>query len=267
MAPPHNNTVLRSFIRKIRRRLRRRSPRSHPRILKYSGARNNVLHCCVAYNVHGGYCVSLARAKRPAIQRILSGEIYEPKTLAFIRKHCADGDIVHAGTFFGDFLPALSIDCVLPAKIWAFEPNPERFRCAKMTAEINGIENIKLMHAGLSSNATTLPFKITDEEGVSLGGHSSFAEHTEETKSQFVNVSTVRLDEVIPNSRNVRILQLDVEGHEEQALLGSLETIRRCQPILILEKEFPASWFEQHLPGLKYEPITKLHTNTVYSTE
>ena len=121
------------------------------------------------------------------------------------------------------------------------------------------------MHAGLSSKATTLPFKITDEKGVSLGGHSRFAEYTEETKSEFVNVSTVRLDEVIPTTRNVQILQLDVEDHEESALLGSLETIQRCQPILILEKEFLATWFKKHLPELKYEPIAKLHANTVFS--
>lgn len=208
----------------------------------------------------------LSILQRPAVQRVLEGKVYEPKTISFMREHCGAGDIIQAGTFFGDFLPALSEACQREAIIWAFEPNPESYRCAKATLEINGISNVELTNAGLGSEKDSLLFQVADEHGVSLGGHSRFVDCMQDKKSGFVKVSVVRVDDVVPVSRNVQILQLDVEGHEEQVLCGAIETIRRCRPILILEAEVSLDWLTEHLPGIEYKLITKLHGNMVFAT-
>ena len=44
-------------------------------------------------------------------------------------------------------------------------------------------------------------------------------------------------------------MQLDVEGHEQQALLGAMLTIARCRPLLILETLPAEDWIEEHLPA------------------
>src|SRR5690606_36519209 len=100
-------------------------------------AQASVLECCIAYNEYGGYCIPLSSAYRPVPQRILAGEVHELRTIQFIIAHAGDGDIVHAGSYFGDFLPALSNNCAPNAKIWTFEPNDENYRCSLITIPIN----------------------------------------------------------------------------------------------------------------------------------
>jgi hypothetical protein len=94
---------------------------------RVAGFRGNgpVLQCCIAYNKYGGYCVPLASRYRVAARKILAGEVWEPTTIEFLMSYGSHGDIVHAGAYFGDFLPALSRSCAPGAKVWAFEPNPE----------------------------------------------------------------------------------------------------------------------------------------------
>ncbi len=81
------------------------------------------LKCKVSYNKYGGYCVPLSSCHRPAALKILSNDVYEPKTIEYILSNCNNGDVIHAGTYFGDFLPALAKGLASDAKIWAFEPN------------------------------------------------------------------------------------------------------------------------------------------------
>src|SRR5262249_33438548 len=92
-----------------------------------------VLDCEVAYNAHGAFCGPGASRHRPAARAILAGRIWEPETLAFLAANGAGGDVVHAGAYFGDFLPALARACGPAGKVWAFEPNDENFRCAQVT--------------------------------------------------------------------------------------------------------------------------------------
>ena len=259
--------TLKSRYRWLRRQIRRRRVLARPKTREYTGPHGDVLHCCIAYNQYGGYCVPLSILKRPAVQRVLEGNVYEPKTLSFMRDHCSGGDIIHAGTFFGDFLPALAEACRNESIVWAFEPNPESYRCARATLEINGISNVELTHAGLGSKRDSLLLRVRDEQGIAMGGRSRFVDVGPGEETGLVKVPVVRVDDVVPESRNVGILQLDVEGYEEQSLVGALGTIKRCQPILILETEVSQGWFAKQLPEIRYQPIAKLHRNTVFAPQ
>jgi hypothetical protein len=61
----------------------------------------------IARNYHGQYCVPLASRHSPAARMVLAGDIREAATIDVLRA-AAPGDIVHAGAYFGDFLPALA---------------------------------------------------------------------------------------------------------------------------------------------------------------
>lgn len=224
----------------------------------------SVLQCSVAYNKFGGYCVPSSSCHRPAAQKILLGAVYEPRTIEYMSVNCGGGDIVHAGTYFGDFLPALSNACSANAKIWAFEPNPENYRCATITASINGLRNVELMGAGLGAVRGRCQMAVADERGRALGGASRvLGPHGVSDRIRCVSVEIVKLDNVVPPTRQIAILQLDVEGFEQPALCGAREIIRRCRPILILEQLPEENWLAAEILRLGYRIEGRVHGNII----
>lgn len=230
---------------------------------KFLVEKSSILGCVISYNKYGGYCIPLSSLHRSAAQKILNGEIYEPETIEFLTKNSKNGDIVHAGTYFGDFLPALSRSINNNRKIFAFEPNPENYRCAKITIDINNIKNVELINQGLGSKRTKLKMKVFDDLNRPLGGGSKILKNNEGDNKRVINVEIVALDEVLPSSSNIKIIQLDVEGFEIPALLGAMNTIKRCHPILILENLPENSWLEKHIFNIGYYISGNVHGNSI----
>ena len=186
----------------------------------------------LAYNRYGGYCIPSTAKDRPAAQRIIAGLVWEESTIEYIIAHCGDGDVITAGTFFGDFLPALSRGIVSGATVWAFEPNPESYRCAAMTLLINDLRNVCLMNAALGERRGEGELIVADFEGKALGGVSQMRGTVGQDGvrgAHAVPVTVVAIDDVVPATNVVSVLQLDVEGAESAALTGAMATIRRSR--------------------------------------
>lgn len=216
----------------------------------------------IAKNKYGSYSVPANLEFRPAVKRVSAGLVYEPKTIAFMARNAGEGDVIHAGTFFGDFLPGVSAGLGEDRKIWAFEPNPNSFENASATIELNGLKNVELRNFALSDQIGEIHFRTHDENGKPLGGHSHFSEAP---GSGVTSVKAVTLDEAVPPDRQVTILQLDIEGHERKALLGARELITKWKPILILEEFHQGRWLRNTFRGLGYRRVRKLHGNVVFA--
>lgn len=226
----------------------------------------DVLAGQIAYNRHGGYMTPISSKQRPAVQKILNGEVFEPETINFIVKNCGKGDVIHAGTFFGDFLPGISNSLSKRSLLWAFEPNTESFRCAEITSLINNLKNIKLFNTGLGQIKSRTKMLVESDSGYNLGGASKILKEPEVGKA--IEVEIVLIDDIIPKDRMVSIIQLDVEGYEKEALTGAIKTINRCKPILILEDNdnvFQTDWFVENILSLGYELNRKIHANTLFT--
>ena len=228
------------------------------------------LKCAVAYNCYGAYCVPLSSSHRPAATKILHGDVYEPHTLKFMMSSCGDGDIVHAGTYFGDFLPGVSQAC--QGKVWAFEPNLENYRCAQVTLLLNDITNVELFRSGLGAGRDNRPLLTADPDGLARGGSSKIVSGETPTLGQIEMVPMVSIDDAIPSGRRVSIIQLDVEGHEQPALAGALKTINRCRPVILVEilaesNLLSADWFAQNILALGYRMTGTIHGNAVLFPE
>jgi FkbM family methyltransferase len=218
----------------------------------------------IAVNKYGRYCVPTASAWRPAAKAVLEGEVWERKTLSFMHKNAGHGDIVHAGAYFGDFLPALSKALFGSAHLWAFEPSSQNYACARRTLELNELKNVTLMHAGLGAAAGTQTFKTGRESEPSLGGASRAVKHRR-PGGAYEEVAIVAVDDVVPGERLVSIIQLDVEGFELEALMGAVKTIRGSKPILILEsRPKNEDWFAREILSLGYAETGKVHGNKVF---
>lgn len=238
-----------------------------PPITQEQFDRLSALKCAVAYNEYGAYCVPLSSRHRPAAQTILRGDVYEPQTIAFMRENCDGGDIVHAGTYFGDFLPSLSQAC--QGTVWAFEPNSENFHCAEITRLLNNLKNVELVRAGLGARRESCFLLTADSDGLPRGGSSKIVVGGAEMPGRTEMVQVVTVDEVIPSDRKVSILQLDVEGHEQDALAGALRTINRSLPIVIVEilADSPllsTNWLAEKLGPLGYRAAGMVHGNSIF---
>jgi FkbM family methyltransferase len=219
----------------------------------------------VASNKYGQYCVPVSSKTRPAAAVVLAGKVWEWRTIAHIAQRCGDGDIVHAGAYFGDFIPPLSKALSAEGHLWAFEPSSDNHACANRTMELNAITNATLFHAGLGARAGVQMLRIGRPGDPVMGGASRFAKRE---KEGFIheNARVVALDDVVPATRKVSVLQLDVEGSEGQALMGALKTIKRCLPQIILESlPKDRDWFDRAILGLGYREIAKVHSNTVFA--
>jgi FkbM family methyltransferase len=226
------------------------------------------LDCKIASNRLGTYCVPASSADRPAARAVLRGKVYERETLAFMAANCGDKDIVHAGTFFGDFLPALSTALAPHARVWAFEPNSESFRCAEITLLLNRINNVDMRNAGLGAASAPSYVLTANFLGRVLGGTSRIVSQVRDG-AVAEPVEIVAIDDVVPPHREVGILQLDIEGYEQHALTGAFGTMRRCRPILILEQQprhsfLDGEWFEDNILSMGYELAQTMHLNRVY---
>lgn len=217
-----------------------------------------------AENEYGSYWVPAGLEGRPASKMVLSGRVYEPETIKFICAHAGAGDVIHAGTFFGDFIPALSAALAPGARLWAFEPNPGSYAAARRTIDLNAAQNVTLTHAALSDQAEEILFRTRNAEGRPLGGVSHFVE---EDGPGVERVASVMLDYAVPLDRRISVLQLDVEGHEPRALKGAYHIVNRWTPILVLEYFGQEHWIRRTFRGLGYRQVGKVHGNFVYAVE
>jgi FkbM family methyltransferase len=238
--------------------------RRRPRVVPFDKHYPAPLRCYIAYNIYGRYCVPLSSSQRPAAQAILAGNVWEPDTIDLMMSYCPAGDVVHAGTYFGDFLPALSRRLGEGGVVWAFEPNPENHRCADITVRINELRNVSLFNAGLGERSGRLQMAVFDKKGRALGGYSHVATEADEGRS-VISVEIVSVDDVIPPDRTVAVIQLDVEGFECPALRGAIATIERCRPLIVVENLPTDSALMQTLQCIGYKVTGRCHDNFVLS--
>tara|TARA_B110000503_G_C7110484_1_gene397847 strand:+ start:61 stop:711 length:651 start_codon:yes stop_codon:yes gene_type:complete len=182
-----------------------------------------------AHNEYGMYAIPKSSAWRIAAQTVIEENVWEHDTIKYIIKNCEHSSIIHAGAYFGDFIPALSKNC--KHTVFAFEPNSENYECANMTCDLNNCTNVILRQNALGDCRKIVNLKIR-HGNKSIGGLSKIVSMADKDTEEALQVT---IDDTIPHTRPVSILHLDLEGHELSALKGAKNIIKKWKPIVIIE--------------------------------
>jgi FkbM family methyltransferase len=208
------------------------------------------------------YYVPRYGAHRPVARRILRGgyaaaSLHELVETVMSRR---PGSMVHAGTFFGDMLPSFSRKT--PGTVYAFEPVLENYLLARTATIENDLQNVILMHAGLGTSPGLARIE-THGRFRHRGGSSQIVAHAEKQTFRVQPISLVSIDQF--DIGDLSLIQLDVEGYEMPVLQGAVESIKKHQPVIVIEDD--RNNCARFLHGLGYAEVARVGRDHVYLTD
>ncbi len=112
-------------------------------------------------------------------------------------------------------------------KVYSFEPNPKTYQLLKFNTYAN--KNISTKNIGLSNKKGVAKLLIND---LNIGGSSIVDKKT--NKAVDINLNCV--DDEINLDEKIKLIKIDVEGHELEVLQGSSKIIKKNSPLIIFEQ-------------------------------
>lgn len=160
--------------------------------------------------------------------------LYELDTARLIRRILRPGDtFIDGGANIGYFSLIAAKRVGPKGRVHAFEPQPANRKRLAEHVERNGLASIIEIHpVALFDRPGSLDLHTFENPEANHGQSTFFA--GPETASQKVTVEMTRLDDYLP-SVAPRLIKLDIEGAEPQAISGMTRTLRTHRPALIVE--------------------------------
>ena len=119
-------------------------------------------------------------------------------------------------------------------KVYTFEPLPVNFYCLNLNVTS---PNVFKFQACLGDKHQCLEMKNTHDTHGHGGSHVI----------GIGDVPTMRIDDL--NLIECNLIHLDIEGFEQFAILGAIETLKRCKPVVCIEDYEP--WKIRYNTSLK----------------
>jgi FkbM family methyltransferase len=170
-------------------------------------------------------------ASDAAVGKYVRNNNYELEISFVFRNTLKDGmRVVDIGANIGYFT-LLSASLVgSHGQVLAIEPNPRNVRLLEASRRANGFSNVTVSQTAVGRETGLLVLNTSHSNGTTSGLPVEVAQLL-----RAETVPCVRLDSLVPAEAEVDFIKVDVEGAEYNALLGGLETIRRCRPIIVSE--------------------------------
>ena len=160
----------------------------------------------------------------------------DPAEIAFLRAHARPGTTaIDIGAHKGGYTYWLARSVGPQGQVIAFEPQPalaERLRRSLFSRRRVTVENL-----GLSDRCGHLTLRIPGQK--SSPGASFERAGVTARSDQHIAVQVSTLDAYLSQRPHPRVsfIKCDVEGHELHVFQGAEQTLRRGQPVLLLECE------------------------------
>ena len=162
------------------------------------------------------------------------GEYSEGEVEVF-RKVLRPGDTaIDVGANIGAFTIPMAKLVGGDGHVIAFEPSPANLDLLEQNVEQNGFGPLNI------GNVTIKPYVASDKEGTFKVDKRQmlFAYCYPEAGVVDFEVESITIDSL--NLPKVKLIKVNVNGHELQVLRGAAETIKRCKPIIYIENELNA---------------------------
>lgn len=156
---------------------------------------------------------------------------YEPHVTAVFRDRLRPGmHVLDIGANIG-YYTMLSASLVgSSGSVTAIEPNADSARLLEASRRANSFDNVFVLQVAAGRELGLL---------VLHGSYGNvMTSAAPDDAAALINSTTVpsfRVDDMIPRSKNIDFVKIDVEGAEYNALLGASELIRRCHPTIVSE--------------------------------
>jgi FkbM family methyltransferase len=210
------------------------------------------------------------------ISNHLKKELYENDIHQLALKMLLDkpgGVVLDIGANLGTFCVPLARK-VPKHKYHAFEP--QRIVNYQLCANviINGLDNIHTYELALSDRDDQINLVMPDYTNETNIGAFSIDKEVRENEYECSTVSTTNRIDLIPLDSlcfdSIRLIKIDVEGHELEVIKGGIETIKRNNyPPIIFEAWTWKPWYQEkrtalfeYLQGHGYE-IKELGQNNI----
>lgn len=106
-------------------------------------------------------------------------------------------------------------------QVFSFEPNPNTFQYLEANIKLNNLNNIIPINKVVSIEKSVLSFNMEPE----LSCISKVVDSTSETGSNVINIDAIDIDSFLSEQKiepnMVKLIKIDVEGHEFEVLKGS----------------------------------------------
>jgi FkbM family methyltransferase len=116
--------------------------------------------------------------------------------------------------------------------VHAFEPNPRMATLITRSATKNRFDNIRLHPTALGSSTGTLELHVPRDNA----GQGSFIYHKDVSTCDVVQTPVRRLSDIAREEgiSELRFIKIDVEGFENQVLVGAQDILEKVRPDVIL---------------------------------
>ncbi len=133
-------------------------------------------------------------------------------------------EVIDIGAYIGDSAIWFSINGA--NHVYAIEPYPYAFQMAKVNVELNNINNITLINAGIGNVRTKI--KIPDTVS------NRYSELPKSSLNEGIDIPIFTLEDVVHTyDVNEALLKMDCEGCEKVILYTNTDTLRRFKYIII----------------------------------
>jgi FkbM family methyltransferase len=176
---------------------------------------------------------------------LIRGSAWDDHILELARRVARDrtGSAIDVGAHLGSITVPLAS---MFERVFSFEPNDFNFRLLRANAGLNGLDNVQLFNHALFSRPASLSLgrRPAQEVDVPLGEHGEFdgaSAHNlgaylfAEDGSGLFEHAARTLDSY--ELGDVAFIKIDAQGADGEVLMGALQTIQRCRPVVVFEWE------------------------------
>ena len=155
----------------------------------------------------------------------------------------SSGIAIDVGAHFGALTLSLSN---IFHEVLSFEPNDFNFCILRGNVAINHLKNVRIFNYPLYSKETTMSLgeEVNQEIPIRFNVSGEFDGHLSSNLGAYFfsegpDRSFVHLAKTLDSLElsNVSFIKIDVQGADGEVLMGAMDTIKRCRPVVVFEWE------------------------------